>query len=247
MTLLSFCLAAAAAVSAQTAPVSSAPGPSLRTYEHTARQATLVVITPAGKDRPEAVYYEGPKGRWLVSGSDLYSMGSDDGWAQIRHDIYWMDKSGLSYMVDSYASPTTRLWTSPDAVTAVEEAAAKLSYGKGLQEAPLDCLARVARIGQAVGRTEGYRSGFETAAKLEPGTLLSPERLPGIKAELEGARAALASAKALCETATKDAFSGASAGKTAPLFYESARQADKAAAAAGSAQSELDGMRIPNY
>lgn len=246
MTLLSLCLAAAAAVSAQTAPPVA-----VSVSEHPARAARLVLLTPAGEARPHGLYYDGPKGRWLLRDLDFDAVGFDRAAYDLltRYEIYVPLKQGLSYMEDSNVTvPSLYRWEDDAVIAAVESVVARLSGGSAeKKEASLECQLRSDKLSRYASRLEGQRLSFESAYKLAPGSISDPQRLADMKPQLEAARALLASSMAVCESAVKGALGGAAPADLAPLFWRAAAEADLAAAQLSKAQYAADTLPVVQY
>jgi hypothetical protein len=246
MTLLSLCLAAAAAVSAQTAP----PAASV-VFEHPAKAARLVLLTPAGESRPHGVYYDGPKGRWLLRDLDFEAVGYDRAAYDLltRYEIYVPLRQGLSYREDSnVTAPSLYRWDDDAVIAAVETVVSKLSYGEARKkEAALECQLRSDTLSRYASRLEGQRLSFESAYQLAPGSISDPKRLADMKPQLEAARALVASSTALCRRAVTGTFNAAAPADLAPLFWRAAAEADLAAAQLSAAQYAVDTLPVPAY
>jgi hypothetical protein len=242
MNLFSLCLAASAVLSAQTAPA-----PTVSVYEHAGRTARLVLVTPAGEGRPQGVYYEGTKGRYMLRATDFERLQSDRPDVMMRYEIYVTKKAGLEYSADSLSAASLYRWQDESSSIAVETVIDKLAGFLDKKEAALECLNRVDKLKSYVSREEGMRRGFDMAEMMHPGAVLDAKKLTDLGPLLDAARASLSRAKTQCDEGVKAQYAHAPAAQAAQDFYQAGVEGDMAAAYASTAQQTLDGLPFVQY
>lgn len=234
-------LAALAAAFLSVSPAQAAPAfSSTQRYAH--GSVTLFVMTVDGQPHPDAVFYAGPKGQWLVKDDELYSLGRDDGWAQIRYDIYLLTEDGLSYKQDSNVlSASVTRWDDPASVGALESVIAKLdaSFPKG--EAELECLKQTEDWRRRWRSDETACKSLAAAEKLSPGFVRDPKELAELGPELAQAGAQLDSAKRECDYA----ISVQDLGRRAEMFWLSSLERSKASTTVAQSENVLQWLPLP--
>jgi hypothetical protein len=227
-----------------------APGRSV-VFDVPLAKAKLTVHTKAGAASPDSVTYEGPKGHFLVSSTELGDLSRENTCSPILENVYGLSNGGLTYRTSTAEAEATLAWSAPAAVSRLETAISELRGKAKKEEAPDEFAARVASLKRRADAAEGLRQSLKLANELHPGYILDTAELDSLQSRLAVAAATIAASKServKGEAAAAAAAPSAEDPNPKATFYWRQRLAlDEAARAVAQSEDSLRLLPVPQY
>lgn len=136
---------------------------------------------------PYALTYQGPKGHYLVTADDLYSLGWDEEERQLRHNVWRFDGAALSHQIDHRAGASKVRFADAGIIAMAESAIDELVRKKGKKQAPAELADKIKALRDRAARLETRRKALETAEAVAPGYIKDPAALAALKDDIEAA------------------------------------------------------------
>lgn len=190
-------------------------------YAHPSKKATLTVFKEGAQWAPDAVFYDGPQGKYLLRDMELFDLGKDLPEEQVRYNIWNLRSAGVEYTANSNVRhPQTFAWNDPATVGTVEQL---LKQIPNKLDAKSECADRLKYASNRASGQSLNASSLEIAARLDPASIKDVSQLANAQGDIDAAKNALSTVKADCAAGTPAGYHAASVKlKTAEEKLESA-------------------------